>query len=103
MKRVNIQKTGVFVSVPKTSNATQFERYRTISLITDTCKILLHIIKERIPTLTEKRVMESQIGFRKGSGTRESIYVLRIMGESMIQQQKDLCIALLIIKKHLTE
>ena len=66
---------------PRTSNATQCEQYRTISLITHACKILLHIIKE------------CQFGFRKGSGTREAIYILRTMGERMIQLQKDLCIA----------
>ena len=37
--------------------------------------------------------MEFQFGFRKGSDTREAIYVLRTMGERMIQHQKDLGIA----------
>ena len=85
--------TSVFAPVPKTSNAAQCEQYRTISLITHASKILLHIIKERITPLVEKHLTDSQFGFRKGRGTREVINVLRLMGERMMQHQKDLCIA----------
>ena len=83
--------TTFYVPFPRTSNATQCEQYRTISLITHACKILLHMIKE------------CQFGFRRGSGTREAIYVLRTMGERMIQLQKDLCIAFIDYTKLLIE
>ena len=91
--------TSVFVPVPKTSNAVQCEQYRTISLITHASKILLHTIKERITPLVEKHLTDSQFGFRKGRGTREAINVLRLMGERMMQHQKDLCIAFINYRK----
>ena len=78
--------------ITKTSNATQCDQYRTISLITHASKILLHIIKDRITPLIDKHLTETQFGFRKGKGTREAIYTLRILGERMMQHQKELCV-----------
>ena len=59
--------TSIFLPVPKTSNASQYEEYRTIISIAHACKILLHIIKERRKALLENHVMESQFSFRKDS------------------------------------
>ena len=67
----------------------QCEQYRTISLITHACKILLHIIKERITPLIDNHMTDSQFGFRKSKGTLDAIFVLRMVGERMIQHQRE--------------
>lgn len=82
--------TSVFIPIPKTAKAMKCEEHRTISLISHASKILLYIIKKRITPLIERNLTESQFGFRKGSGTRDAIYVLRTLGERMIEKKKDL-------------
>ena len=69
--------TSVFLPIPKSPKAIKCEDHRTISLISHSCKILLNIIKGRITPLIERNLSESQLGFRKGNGTRNSIYMLR--------------------------
>ena len=79
---------NIFVPIPKTSNTTKCEEHQTISLISHACKILLYIIKNRIMTIINEHLKESQFGFREGSGTRNAIYVLRTIGQRMMQKKK---------------
>ncbi|XP_047491220.1 uncharacterized protein LOC125040612 [Penaeus chinensis] len=53
------------------TKATQCSDFRTISLI-------------------EKQLDESQLGFRSGRGTRDAIFMLRIMAGRLIEKQKNL-------------
>ena len=85
--------------IPETTKAMKCEEFRTISLISHASKILLHVVKERITPLVEKHLLETQFGFRKGQGTKEAIYVLRILGERMREHQRDLCISFIDFTK----
>jgi len=62
--------------------------YRTISLISHTSKILLHLINNRIRPIIERHLSESQMGFRKGKGTRDAIFQLRTIIERSMQVNK---------------
>ena len=79
---------NIFIPVPKASNTTKCEEHRTISLISHACSILLYIIKNRITKIINEHLKESQFGFREGSGIRNAIYVLRTIGERMMQKKK---------------
>ena len=79
---------NIFVPIPKTSNTTKCKEHQTISLISHACKILLYIMKNRIMTIINEHLEESQFGFREGSGTRNAIYVLRTIGERRMMQKK---------------
>ena len=78
----------MFVPIPKLAKAMECNEYRTISLVSHAAKILLKVIKKRITPLIEKRISENQLGFRKGKGTREAIFIARILSERNIEKIK---------------
>ena len=79
---------SVFVTLPKISKAQDCNDFRTISLISHASKILLQVIKKRITPIIERQLGESQMGFRKGKGTRDAIYQLRTICERSLQMDK---------------
>ena len=81
---------GVYIPIPKVNKATKCSDHRTISLISHASKILLKIIMERINPIINRHLDETQLGFRKGKGTRDGIFLLRNISERMAEHQKDL-------------
>ena len=85
--------TNVFITIPKVSRAQDCADFRTISLISHTSKILLHLINNRITPIIERHLSNSQMGFRKGRGTRDAIFQLRTITERAIQvNKKSICL-----------
>ena len=79
MQYNNIYRTGkipedftknVFIPLPKVQGAQDCNDFRTISLISHTSKILLQLVKDRITPIIERHLAETQMGFRKGKGTK---------------------------------
>ena len=81
-------RNSIFVPIPKVSKAQDCSDYRTIALISHASKILLHLIKKRITPVVERHLGESQMGFRKGKGTRDAIFQLRMIGERVLEMGK---------------
>jgi Reverse transcriptase (RNA-dependent DNA polymerase) len=88
--------------MPITSKAQQCADFRTISLISHVSKIMLHLIKERITPIIHKHLAESQMGFRKGKGTRDAIFQLRMMAEREYRLIRIFIPVMLITRKLLT-
>ncbi|GFR99130.1 endonuclease-reverse transcriptase [Elysia marginata] len=82
--------SGAFVALPKANKATNCFDQRTISLISRALKILLRVIMNRINPIIDKNLDDTQLGFRKGKGTRDGIFLLRNTFERMMDCQKDL-------------
>ena len=78
---------SIFITIPKSPKAIKCEDHRTISLISHSCKILLNIFKGRITPLIESNLSESQLGLRKGNGTRNAIYMLRTISERLRKRE----------------
>jgi len=76
---------SIFVPIPKVSKAKDCGDFRTIALISHASKILLHLIKKRITPIIERQLSESQMGFRKGKGTRDAVFQLRMISERITQ------------------
>ena len=76
------------IPLPKVKNTQACEEHRLISLISHGSKILLHIIKNRITNIIDSKISECQLSYRKGKGTRDGIFILRTIGERMIQKNK---------------
>jgi len=76
---------SIFIPVPKVSRAQECNDFRTIALISHSSKILLHLIKRRISPIIERQLADSQMGFRKGKGTRDAIFQLRMISERVTQ------------------
>lgn len=81
---------SIFIPLPKIQKATKCSDFRTISLIPHISKILMNIIKSRITPIIDRVLDETQFGFRKGRGTREAIFALRIISERMVEKKKKL-------------
>ena len=68
---------AVLIPIPKKGDLQQCSNYRTISLISHACKVMLKIIMKRIERKLEAEINVVQAGFRKGRGTRDHIFNLR--------------------------
>jgi len=79
---------NIFITIPKVNMAQDCNDFRTISLISHTSKILLHLINNRITPIIEQQLSDAQKGFRKGKGTRDVIFQLRTIAERTIQVNK---------------
>ena len=71
--------------MPKVNRAQEYSDFRTIALISHASKVLLHLIKCRITPIMERLLGDSQMGFRKGKGTRDAIFQLRMISERVTQ------------------
>src|SRR2546425_11607690 len=80
---------SIFVSIPKVSKVQECGDFRTIALISHASKILLHLIKRRIMPIIERQLGDSQMGFRKGKDTRDTIFQLRMISERITQMSRE--------------
>src|SRR5437867_9202110 len=76
---------SIFVPIPKVSKAQESSDFRTIALISHASMVLLHVIKRRITPIIERQLGDSQMGFRKGKGTRDAVFQLRMISERITQ------------------
>jgi len=81
---------SVFITLPKKPGATKCELYRTISLMNQLTKVILRVLLNRLRGRTAGEVAEEQYGFTPDKGTRNAIFVLRMLGERAVEMQKDL-------------
>ncbi|GFO39118.1 RNA-directed DNA polymerase from mobile element jockey-like [Plakobranchus ocellatus] len=81
---------SVFVVLPKTPGATQFELHRTISLMSHFTKILLCVLMHRMRKSIRPEISPKQFGFMPDKGTRNAIFTLSMLMERCIEMQKDL-------------
>ena len=66
-------KRSVFIPIPKKGNAKECLNYCTIALISHDSKIMLKILQARLQQYMNHELPYVQVGFRKGSGTRDQI------------------------------
>ena len=81
---------SIFVPIPKLSKAQECNDFRTIALISHASKVLLHLIKRRLTPIIEIQLGDSQTGFRKGKGTRDAIFQLRMISDEWRYPYRDL-------------
>ena len=66
-------KGSVFISFPKKGNAKECSNYCTITLISNTSKVMLKILQARLQQYMNHELPDVQAGFRKGRGIRDQI------------------------------
>jgi len=81
---------SIFIALPKKTGAIECELHRTISLMSHVIKILLRILMMRARSKIKPEIGKEQFGFVKDAGTKNAIFVLRILSERAIEMQKDL-------------
>jgi len=64
-------------------------------------KVLIRVLTKRIEAKANaiNHIGKDQFGFRKGKGTRDTIAMLRVLGERSLQRGKDLCICFVDYEK----
>ena len=81
---------SIFIAIPKTPKAVDCDKHRIISLMSQMTKVLLRILLNRARNKIKDKVSEVQYGFRPGKGTRNAMFIVRMMAERAIEMQKDL-------------
>ena len=66
-------KRSVFIPIPKKGNAKACSNYRTLALISHANKVMLKILQTRLQQYVNHELLDVQVGFRKGRGTRDQI------------------------------
>ena len=74
----------------KKGNAKECSNYRTIALISHTCKVMLKILQARLQQYVNRELPDVQAGFRKGRGTRDQIANIRWIMEKPRVPEKHL-------------
>ena len=95
-------KRSVFIPIPKKSSGKECSNYCTISLISQTSKVMLKILQARLQQYVNRELPDVQAGFRKGRGTRDQIASIRWIVKKAREFQKKSISALLIMPKPLT-
>jgi len=62
-----------FIPIPKKGNAKECSNYRTIALISHASKAMLKILQTRLQQNVNCENPDFQVGFRKGTGSRDQI------------------------------
>ena len=81
---------SIFIALPKKPGAIECELHRTISLMSHVVKILLRILMMRARSRIKPEIGKEQFGFVQDAGTRNAIFILRMLSERAIEMQKDL-------------
>jgi len=86
---------SIFIALPKKAGATECELHRTISLMSHVTKILLKILMMRMKNKISTEIAEEQYGFTPDKGTRNAIFILRMIIERSIEVKHDLYLCFL--------
>ena len=84
-------KMSVFIPIPKKGNGKECSNYHTIALISHTSKLMLKILQPRHQLYMNCELPGVQVGFRKGTGTRDQIANIHWIIEKAREFQKNIC------------
>ena len=82
-------KKSVFITIPKKGNAKECSNYCTIALISYPSKVMLKILQARFQQYMNRELLDVQVGFRKGRGTRDQIANIHWIIEKAKEFQKN--------------
>ena len=83
---------SIFIALPKKHGAVDCEQHRTISLMSHVTKIVLRILLLSARSRITPEIGNQQFGFVKDAGTRNGIFVVRIITERAVEMQKEVYI-----------
>lgn len=79
---------SVFIALPKQPGAIECELHRTISLMSHITKIILQILIRRMRRSISPVISNTQCGYVKDRGTRNAVFMLRILTEKCIEKHR---------------
>ena len=90
---------SIFIPIPKIPGTLECNNHRTISIMNQITKIVLKVILNRLRNKILPEISNEQCGFIKGKGTRNAIFILRMLTERAIEVNKDLYICFVDFEK----
>ena len=90
---------SIFIALPKKPGADSCENFRTISLMSHVTKILLRVIINRMRNKINFEISEEQYGFQPDKGTRNAIFIMRMISERAIEVKTPLYVCFVDYKK----
>ena len=66
-------KRSIFIPIPKKGNAKECANHLTIALISHSSKVMLKIPQAKFQQYVNCELPDVQVGFRKGTGSRDQI------------------------------
>ena len=81
---------SVFIPLPKKAGTVQSDELRTISLMSHVTKILLKIVSQLKKSKIIQEIDVCQYGFRAEWGTRNAVFILKILSQRSIQMHADI-------------
>ena len=70
---------SIFIALPKRAGANECELHRTIRLMSHITKFTLRIIMNRARSSIRPEIGKEQCGFVQDSGTRNAIFMIRML------------------------
>lgn len=83
----DMMREPVFTTIPKKEGTAECEQHWTVNIMSQIGKIILGVIRSRIRNKIDKNVSQEQYRFRKGKGTTNAIFSLRIIIERAVEMQ----------------
>lgn len=90
---------SIFVTLPKIPGTLDCASHTTISLMSRTLKLLVKIVLKRLRRKIIPEIPQTQFGFMKDRGTRNAMFVLRMLGERAVEHQQDLYLCFIDYRK----
>ena len=75
----NNWKRGLIIKLPKRGDLKECKNWRGITLLSIISKVIIRIVINRIRNGVDERLRKEQSGFRRGRGTTEQIFILKII------------------------
>ena len=94
---------SIFIAIPKKPGAVDCSLHRTISLMSQITKIIIKVILNRIKQKLKPEIAEEQYGFIEGNGTRNAIFIMRMLTERSIEVQIDICMCFIDYEKNIRQ
>lgn len=92
-------KNCLISTIFKKGDRSQCGNYRGISLLSTAGKVFAKILQQRLMTVAEDVLPESQCGFRPGRGTTDMIFLVRQAQEKSREQQRPLYMTFFDLEK----
>ena len=83
-------KQGLIIKLPRKGDLQECKNSRGITLPFVVVKVLGRIIIERVRNVVYRRLRKEQVGYRKGRGTTDQIFILRNIIEQVSEWQATL-------------
>ena len=90
---------ALIVPIPKKGDLTMCDNWRGISLLDVTGKVFARILQERLQSVVEDQLPDSQCGFRKGRGCVDMLYCARQLVEKTYEHNTKMFLLFVDLRK----